>query len=159
VLDVGGEPLGPVSRAPYDQAVPAGAFAAGCRHREAVPLAAPLPADPDELSQQAPSGERDHDYLAGDREELGRQAAHAKPGVRHEDDERGQQQRSQLAEQSGQTRARRQRLRRLDRNDDGEGAQRRPAAEPLVSRSISARHSPPGGATMAVAPRPWPTRG
>ena len=71
VLDVAGEPLCPVARAPYDQAVPASTLAAGRRHREGVPLA-PLAADPNELPQRAPSRERDHDHLAGDREELGR---------------------------------------------------------------------------------------
>ncbi len=50
MLDVAGEPLGPVTRAPDDEAVTAGTFAAGRRHREGVPLV-PLAADPDELSQ------------------------------------------------------------------------------------------------------------
>jgi hypothetical protein len=51
-----------------------------------------LAADPDELSQQAPSRERHHDHVAGNREELGRQPAHAQPGVRYEHDERGKKQ-------------------------------------------------------------------
>ena len=147
VLDVAGKPLGPVARTPYDQAVPASARAAGRRHREGVPLA-PLAADPDELSQRTPSRERDHDHLAGDRGEGGRQAAHAQPGMRHERDERGQQQHRRLAEQPGQGRARRQRPSRLDRNDGHENPQRRPAAEPvdpLEAVMPGLAHPVPGG--------------
>jgi hypothetical protein len=90
-LHVGGEPLGPVPCPPYDQAVLASSLAAGRRHREGVPLAS-LATDPDELSQHPPSGERDHDHLAGDGEELGRQATQAQPRMRHEHDERDEQQ-------------------------------------------------------------------
>jgi len=78
MLDVPGEPLGRLARAPDDEAVSAGTLAAGRRHREGVPLV-PLAADPDELSQQAPPRERYYDHLAGNRQELGRQAAHARP--------------------------------------------------------------------------------
>jgi hypothetical protein len=44
------------------------------------------------ILEHVPSRERDHDHLAGDREILGRQAAHAQPGVGHQHDERGQEQ-------------------------------------------------------------------
>ena len=106
-----------------------------------------LAADPDELSQQASSRERDHDHLAGNREELGRQAAHAQPGVRHQHNERGQEQHGRLADQPGQARAGRQRPSRLDRNEDRQDPQRRPAAEP-VDRSRS-------GCAGIGAPGPW----
>ena len=130
MLDVAGEPLGPVSRTPDDQAVPARALAAGRRHREGVPLP-PLAADPDELAQHAPPRQRHHDHLGGNREELGPLATHAQPRVGHEHDKRGQEQHRRRAEQSGQARVRRQRPGRLEGNKDRKDPQRRPAAEPV----------------------------
>jgi len=113
-----------------------------------VPLT-PLAADPDELSQPASSRQRDHDDLAGDREELGRQAVRAQPGVRYEQDEHGQEQHGRLAQQPGQGRAWRQRPGRLKGNDDREDPECRPAAEPVDRLEAVVpgwAHPVPGGA-------------